>query len=636
MNLKQLFCKLMFIAIFILISISTFSLKAQLFRDSILKNEEKTIYMNEVIVTGTRSEAVVRNLPMSVSIITDKQILERQSQSVIPLLNELVPGLFITGRGIMGYGISTGAAGTMKMRGIGGNPTTGVLILIDGEPQFMGLMGHPIADLYQSVIADRIEVVRGPASALYGSNAMGGVINIITSKFYKDTVQQNFHFGYGSYSTLESSASNHFHKNRITGKFAISYNRTDGHRENMDFDQISGYAKLGYRLDRYWSVSTNANISHFNASNPGTVDQPIVDNDSHVKRGWINASVENRYRYTSGALSFFYNWGNHIINDGYNMGGQPLDYLFHSNDKISGITFYQSAILMPNNKITFGFDYQKFGGKAWNKYNDGNKKSIIDTTLYEIAGYADMRQDFGLLATVDIGIRLDNHSKTGSQWIPQVGLSFHLPKNIEAKTIVGKGFRNPTIRELFMFTPQNPNLLPEEVMNYEFSVSQNMVEKNLFYDVAVFYLEGKNMIQTVISNGRPINVNTGKIKNFGFESVITYQINSIWSANVNYSWLDMKYPVTGAPKQKVFAGFDYSKKKLKFSSGIQYVHRLYSSLNPVKKENFTLLNARTTYQLGKFTQLFLTGENLLNCSYEINAGYPMPKATFLIGCNVHF
>ncbi|MBP7369541.1 MAG: TonB-dependent receptor, partial [Paludibacteraceae bacterium] len=126
------------------------------------------------------------------------------------------------------------------------------------------------------------------------------------------------------------------------------------------------------------------------------------------------------------------------------------------------------------------------------------------------------------------------------------------------------------------------------------------------------------------------------IKNFGFESVITYQINSIWSANVNYSWLDMKYPVTGAPKQKVFAGFDYSKKKLKFSSGIQYVHRLYSSLNPVKKENFTLLNARTTYQLGKFTQLFLTGENLLNCSYEINAGYPMPKATFLIGCNVHF
>ncbi|HOJ66259.1 MAG TPA: TonB-dependent receptor plug domain-containing protein, partial [Paludibacteraceae bacterium] len=156
--------------------------------------------MNEVIVTGTRSEADVRNLPMSLSVITDKQILDRQSQSVIPLLNELVPGLFITGRGIMGYGISTGAAGTMKMRGIGGNPTTGVLILIDGEPQFMGLMGHPIADLYQSVIADRIEVVRGPASALYGSNAMGGVINIITSKFYKDTVQQNFHFGYGSYS----------------------------------------------------------------------------------------------------------------------------------------------------------------------------------------------------------------------------------------------------------------------------------------------------------------------------------------------------------------------------------------------------------------------------------------------------
>jgi outer membrane cobalamin receptor len=94
----------------------------------------------------------------------------------------------------------------------------------------------------------------------------------------------------------------------------------------------------------------------------------------------------------------------------------------------------------------------------------------------------------------------------------------------------------------------------------------------------------------------------------------------------------MKYPVTERPN-KSFCRIRLLEKKAKFSSGIQYVQGLYSSLNPVKKENFTLLNARTTYQLGKFTQLFLTGENLLNCSYEINAGYPMPKATFLIGCN---
>jgi outer membrane receptor for ferric coprogen and ferric-rhodotorulic acid len=98
----------------------------------------------------------------------------------------------------------------------------------------------------------------------------------------------------------------------------------------------------------------------------------------------------------------------------------------------------------------------------------------------------------------------------------------------------------------------------------------------------------------------------------------------------------MKYPVVGAPKQKIFAGFDYSKKRLKFSSGIQYIQGLYSSINPVKQENFILLNARTSYQWRKFIDVFLTGENLLNRSYEINAGYPMPKATFLAGCNFHF
>ena len=70
----------------------------------------------------------------------------------------------------------------MNVRGIGGAPTAGVLVLIDGNPQYMGLMGHPLADSYQSLMAEKVEVIRGPSSMLYGSNAMGGVINIITKK----------------------------------------------------------------------------------------------------------------------------------------------------------------------------------------------------------------------------------------------------------------------------------------------------------------------------------------------------------------------------------------------------------------------------------------------------------------------
>ena len=80
----------------------------------------------------------------------------------------------------------------MNLRGIGGSPTAGLLVLIDGHPQYMGLMGHPIADAYQTMLTDRVEVLRGPASVLYGSNAMGGVINIVTKRPTKANVQASF------------------------------------------------------------------------------------------------------------------------------------------------------------------------------------------------------------------------------------------------------------------------------------------------------------------------------------------------------------------------------------------------------------------------------------------------------------
>lgn len=133
-----------------------------------------SIRLDEVVVTGTMPKVNLRSVPMSISVVTERQIQNRLEPSLLPLLTEEVPGLFITRRGVMGYGVAGGAAGGMSIRGIGGMPTSGVLILIDGHPQYMGLMGHPLADSYQSMITERVEVVRGPASVLYGSNAMGG------------------------------------------------------------------------------------------------------------------------------------------------------------------------------------------------------------------------------------------------------------------------------------------------------------------------------------------------------------------------------------------------------------------------------------------------------------------------------
>jgi Outer membrane cobalamin receptor protein len=596
---------------------------------------KKSYVIDEVVVTGTRNETDTRHLPMSISVVNREQIEQRNEQSLLPLLTEQIPGFFTTGRSIMGYGVSTGAAGGMSLRGIGGSPTTGLLVLIDGHPQYMGLMGHPLADTYQSMLAERVEVVRGPASVLYGSNAMGGVINIVTRKSKEEGVKNDVRLSYGSYNTLSVEASNRVRKGRFSSIVSASYNRTDGHRENMDFDQYGGYAKLGYEISDAWNVFTDLNLTHFNASNPGTVNAPILDNDSRITRGVASLSVENNYSRTSGALKFFYNWGRHYINNGYSLDKTPSDYRFKSKDQMQGVTWYQSATLFPGNRITVGVDYQHFGGDAWNQFTD-KRVGIADKTENEIAGYIDFRQALGTLFTLDIGQRVDHHSQTGTEWVPQVGLSMHLPKTAELKAMVSKGFRNPTIRELYMFGPQNPDLMPEKIMNYEISFSQYQLDNMLSYGINLYYINGDNMIQTVPVNGRPLNINTGKIENWGVEANVNYRISPSLMFSANYSWLNMKYPVVAAPEHKLYAGVYYSHKKWNVSTGVQYINGLYTSVNPETKESFVLLNLNGSYHLSRFATLFVRGENLLAQRYEINVGYPMPKATIMGGINLAF
>lgn len=602
---------------------------------------ERVYTIGNVVVTGTRHETDIRHLPMTISVVNRQEIENGFRPSLLPTLTEQVPGLFVTGRGVMGYGVSGGAAGQITLRGIGGTPqggpTTGLLVLIDGHPQYMGLMGHPIADAYQSMLADRVEVVRGPASVLYGSNAMGGVINIVTRKMHEDGVKTNLHAGYGSYNTVETEVTNQIRAGRFTSTVTGSYNRTDGHRKNMGFEQYGGYAKLGYQITKEWDVYADVNLTHFNASNPGTVTEPILDNDQHITRGMTSFALRNDYGKTSGALSFFYNWGRHKINDGYSTGKQPLDYRFNSRDKMLGVSWYQSIALFTGNRLTVGVDYQHFGGKAWNTFINGDPaKTTADKSMDEVAGYVDFRQSLTHWLTFDIGLRLDHHSHAGTEWVPQGGLSFLLPHNAQIKAMVSKGFRFPTIREMFMFPPQNPELKPEKLMNYELSFTQRLLDGTLSYGVNVYYIDGDNMIQTVPVDGRPQNINTGKIKNWGVEGDVAYHINSSWSILTNYSYLHMKYPVVAAPKHKLYAGVNFALKRWTASTGVQYVHGLYTSVKPETTDNFILWNANLTFRATKWLELFVRGENLLAQRYEINAGFPMPKATALGGLNLNF
>ncbi|MBR3937872.1 MAG: TonB-dependent receptor [Bacteroidaceae bacterium] len=596
--------------------------------------------LQEVVITGTRSATDVRQLSQTVNVIDRSAIEETNRASLLPLLTEQVPGLFITQRGYAGYGVSGGAAGNISMRGMTGGAAR-MIVLIDGHPNYAGIYGHPIADSYQSLMTERVEVLRGPASILYGSGAMAGVVNIVTKK--EEGTHAHLHAGYGSFNTAETEFTASTRQGKFSAVASGSYNRTDGHRDNMNFEQFGGYAKLGYDISDNWNASANVDITRFKASQPGSESAPLIDADQDITRGTTALFVENNYARTQGAVSLFYSWGDHWINDGYAPGTTPKLFRFISYDEMLGASAWQSASLFEGNRITLGFDYYRYGGKADNHFVDGPTAGTdvpqVDEREDEFAGYLEMRQEIGSLLTLNAGLRVDHHSKAGTELVPQAGAAFHLPANAEVKLSVGKGFRYPTIREMYMYPPHNPDLEAESLWNYELSFSQRLLSGKLYYGINLFHMDAKNIILTLPNPTAPppmLNQNSGELKNTGVEIEASYLISKSFAANCNYSYLKMETPVVGAPEHKAYLGGSYTSNGWHASTGLQYVNGLYSAVGPDKKEDFLLWNARVSYQLTDMLQLWVNGDNLLNTKYQINAGYPMPGIAFTAGVNLSF
>ncbi|MCF0243481.1 MAG: TonB-dependent receptor [Bacteroidaceae bacterium] len=604
--------------------------------------------LNEVVVTGSRDITDVRYLPMTVNVVGREALREKYQPAILNTLSELMPGLFVTSRGMMGYGVSNGASGGISMRGLSGG-TGQMMVLIDGHPQYNGIYGHPVSDAYQTMMAERVEVLRGPASVLYGSNAMGGVINIVTRGKRHEGVTTEINLGGGSYGTFQGEVVNSIRHKRFSSNIAVQYGRSDNHRRNMGFEQYGGHLNLGYGISSHWNIFVDADITRFNASNPGTVESPLTEADQWITRGVVTAGVENRYDRMSGSVSVFTNFGIHKINDGYGPNyhkNTPQTELFRSKDALSGVSVYETFKLFRGNHLTVGFDYQHIYGNAYytSRKTDevvtgvgesGDNRGIqsAERHMNEVAGYVDFRQDITSWLTVDAGIRLDHHSVSGSEWIPQGGIVVRPIDSGELKAMVSKGFRNPSLKEMYLFGSANDSLRPERVMNYELSWRHRVLSGRLVYGVNIFYLKGDNLIQTVNRK----NINTGAIENWGAEAEIAYTINSHWEVSTNHSLLRMKNKLVAAPGYKGFLGMKYKARKWFATLGLQHINGLYSAVGDnEKKENFTLLNLTAGYHVIKCLTLWVKGDNLLAQSYEINAGYPMPRVTFMGGVKLSF
>lgn len=607
-----------------------------------------TLQLDEAVVTGTRSATTARNLPFTVSVVSHERLTANQRLNVLPTLTEQVPGLFVTQRGMLGYGVSGGAAGGISVRGMGSG-TGQLLVLIDGHPQYQGVYGHSIADSYQTMMAERVEVLRGPASVLYGSNAMGGVINIVTHDSKEDGVRTHVNLGAGSWATLQGQVSNHVRKGRFSSTVAANYSRSNNHRPDMGFEQFGGYVRLGYELNDAWRAFADADVTHFNASQPGSTTAPLIDADQWITRGVATLAVENRYKKANGRISIYDNFGRHKIDDGYAEGAKPQTEYFRSKDALCGASAYETLELFKGNSITIGMDYQHILGHAY--YTDKQTGEVVtagkrgmqsaDEQCDEVAGYVDIRQDFTRWLTLDAGVRYDYHTVAGGEWVPQAGLVIRPMAGGEVKATVGKGFRNPSVKDMYLYAVANDELRAERLWNYELAWRHRVAGGRFNYGVNLFMLNADNLIQTAPVDGKTKNMNVGEVNNKGVELDAAWRVNSHWTLTTNHSYLYMKHHVLATPEYKGYFGADMRYGKWTASAGLQQVCGLYTAVNAKapendKQETFSLLNATVGYQVLRQLQLWVKGDNLLAQKYEINAGYPMPRATVMAGVNVSF
>jgi len=587
----------------------------------------KPYLADEAVITASRTQVALNITPLTVSLVTRQDLENDGGSNLLPIVGKQVPGVFVTERGITGFGVADGAAGRISIRGVGGSPNTQVLVLIDGHPQYMGIFGHPLPDAYVASDAESVEVVRGPASVLYGSNAMGGVINIISRQQAKDGITLQGKAEYGSFNTFKFNAAAGFRKKKLQAFVSYNKDKTDGHRLNSDFNIDNVYGKLSYDLNSHFRVWADVSLARYESTNPGPVNSTdttyiFPTHWQSIERGYSSAAIENKYQRSEGALKFYYNWGLHSLWDG-----------FESSDKNFGLMIYQAVKLFKGNTVTIGYDYASYGGKAENVIPEVPVQ-LVDTSIKENGVYLLAQQNLIDRLTFTAGIRYQHHELFGPEWIPQAGATYRISINTSLKANVSKGFRSPSIRELFMFKPANPELNPENMWNYEAGLMQKLMDQKISAEITGFYINGDNLIQTTGVFPDVLNENTGAFEHYGLEIQAKYLVIENLDLLLNYSWLHTDKAVVAAPEHMIYLQGNYKRNGFMCNLSLQYINQLVTQVSPLETESYLLLSARASYKVADLVTFYIDGNNLLNQDYTINYGYPMPGISVMAGVNI--
>ena len=573
----------------------------------------------KIIVTATMTRKEVKDCSASVCVITEKDIKTFNVSNALNLLGFL-PGIFIQKTGDFGRA-------DVEMRGLGSRGRR-ISIMIDGRPEKMGLFGCVVTHSFPLDNVERIEVVRGPSSVLYGSDALGGVINILTKRINKG-FQTDFTISYGTYQTQQYLFRHGGNINSVNYYFTLNKSLSDGHLPNSNYNGQDFTGRIGYSLSDNFELILQGKYFSGKKYEPGTESFPLVDYWNDYKRGAVDLTLSGKWQKSEAYFKIYRNFGHHQFSDGW-----------HSKDYVNGGVVRYTTRAFVNNELTVGFDFKNYGGKrlsspsgSWEKHEYGifvNNEHVLFKKL--------------ILST---GVRFNNDSLYGIEFCPHVGAVYHLKKNSYFKININKGFRSPQLNELYMFPPSNPDLKPERVWDYEFGIGHDFGSW-LSSDFVIYYMKGENLIEIAPNPVAPPKFkffNTEKFIFKGAELSLRFRFNNNFISKFYYTYLDPGKHTRGRAKHKFDLVTVYNNKKLMTSFNLQYVANYYEGNNCENPlPNYFLVNTKIIYKLFNHFNIFLAVNNIFNENYKIfvdlpglaAGAYKMPGRTFTIGTTVNF
>jgi vitamin B12 transporter len=428
--------------------------------------------------------------------------------------------------------------------------------------------------------------------------------------------------GLGSFLTGQYRLANGGTLGRFFYNVTAGISHTDGDRPSSHFREGDGSLSFGYDFSSHWKGTLDSRYGRFYVEDPGPFGDPSQAGAATVGRGGFSAGATDAYGRTYGYVRVFASYGRNFITDG-----------FRSTDDATGVRAAQTFVLNPALLLDVGTDDRHYGGEA---HTEPGGFSFGTHHIDEAAGFTRLQWlPVGRLR-LNAGYRYQANSQFGDISVPEAGASFSFSDRYSIGFDASRGFRNPTLRELYLFPAPNANLKPETMWNYQASFHARASRRFRAW-TTVYYANLRDLIVTLGNYPDLVLLNAGDAVNRGFE------FNSEWTppghvrVQAGYAYLRSTNLAPLVPSNKLNYSVAIPVRRLTVNfSGISAGRRYADTTHTNYLDGYTDATLRLSCPLGEHSTVFVLADNLFNRRYEFLPGYPMPGINAAGGFTLRF